>query len=416
MQRLLGFLSVVCLLSTLSNAQTISVTPANVRQVVVPSNRGATFSFAAGAYTFSTNPTGPAADWSSVPGTFVGNGAVFALSTGVSPNSSQELVKFAPGSSVSGFVFTDAQIHCEGGTFSVTGNTFQNTYRGIFVAFNSGHFDNNTINQCAQEGIYGYPGSNCTYSSNVITNTGNDAIHLVGSPDSVTLDGNVIANCGRIGIELQNAFTNLAVTNNYVEIIQPSAPNSFMAYSIATGSGNNITVSNNTGVSSRVGAGACFEIMGTNATISSNLSWGFGQFILNGGQGTTVNSSNNVTYGGVFSANDSTSWKIATLVSAGDTNPPLPVSAMPSPPAAPAVVPAPVGGGNSGSTGSSTNSGTGTGTTPGTPTGTSGNGTSSGGTSGTTGSAGTGTSGTTNPPPAVPPQSHHERSHHHHDD
>ena len=78
--------------------------------------------------------------------------AVFALSSGVSPNNNQELVRFAPGSSISGFVFTDAQIHCEGGTFSVTGNTFQNSYRGIFVAFNSGHFDNNMINHPVRPG------------------------------------------------------------------------------------------------------------------------------------------------------------------------------------------------------------------------------------------------------------------------
>jgi hypothetical protein len=283
---------------------TIQVNPSNAASVIVPANAGSTFSFAPGTYTFTTNPTGPAADWSAVPGTFVGNGAVMQLSGGAATTDKPELIKFAPGSVVGGFVFTCAQIHCEGGRFDVDGNTFQHAYRGIYAAGNSGTYSGNTFADLSQEGIYGYFGSNGTYANNWMSGLGNDGIHSKSNSSGNTIRGNVIVNCPRIPIEVQDAQINLVVDGNWVSCLQPAAASdSWMGLSIATGGGNHISITNNTIVSSRL-KGAAAEIMGDNIALTGNMAWGFGAFILNGAQGSPVKTGGNKVYGGAYSLND----------------------------------------------------------------------------------------------------------------
>jgi hypothetical protein len=317
-------------------AASYNATPKTLAAVVAASAIGDTITLNGAPLVLTTNPNGPALTLPTGRH-YMGNGTTVSLSGGLGDgNYHQELISFAGSGNVTevtGFVFTDAQIHCEGGIFNIHDNTFTNGQRGIFVANNSGHFDSNIFSQLASEAIYGYPGPNCTYNLNSIDQTGNDGIHLfaTGTIDGVSVSGNRITNCHRIGIEAQNALTNLMVANNYVSILQPPAPASFMALSLATGNGKTIAISGNTLVSNR-DAGAAIEIMGTGVTIQANDSWNFSQFILNGSQGP-VTSNGNQVFGGIFAANDSDPWAIGAIISTADQIGPL----AGNPPAVPAT-------------------------------------------------------------------------------
>jgi parallel beta-helix repeat protein len=274
-----------------------------------------------------------------VPTAIQGNtgGATLAWAAGDPGHDGPELATCYGGTTteITGFTVTGCQIHLEGGTFNVHGNTFTNTHRGLWLVQNSGNYSNNTFTNTGQEGIWAYPGSNGTYSNNTCANNGNDGIHLFATShiNSIAVANNVITGCKRIGIEIQNVIQGLTVTSNYVGLSQPAAAgDSWMGLSIAVGNGNDISVAGNTIVSDKR-KGAAVEIMGTNASITNNVSWGYGQFILNGGQGAQVIASGNKVYGGVYVVNDAVPWPIAPLMSPEAVMPPNAI-AMPQPPAA----------------------------------------------------------------------------------
>jgi Right handed beta helix region len=313
----------------------VSVTPQNFQSAIKASNPGDTISFAPGIYTLQTNPTAAAATW---PGgrSYQGNGATLALSGGRDTSGTQAIFQIYGSSAVTeftGFTCTDAPVDFVNGVFNVHGNTFQNTELGVFVSGNSGHIDGNTFAGNIAEGIYGYPGDNGTYNNNTITNATDDAIHLAATPgNNTTLSGNVITGCQRFGMEVQLTGSNISITNNYVSIIEPPPPGSWGAFSITCGDANGVTFTGNTGVSDRTNSGCLVEIMGYNANVSNNVSWGMAEAILNGAQGSSLQASGNTVYGSPLALNDSVPWANVPIVG---SNTLLPLSAMPNPPASP---------------------------------------------------------------------------------
>jgi fibronectin type 3 domain-containing protein len=317
----------------------VTVTPQNFLAAINSSNVGDTISFTPDTYTLTTNSSGPAATFPAGRH-YIGNGSTLQLSTGVSTSNNKELIRVNGNSNVTeftGFTFTDAQLHCEGGVFNVHNNTFTNGYRGIFVTaqYNS-HFDDNTFSHLAQEGIFGYPGNNNTYDNNRFDYVW-EPIHLLANNSGTDISNNVITHPQRIGIELQLGMTNMTVENNWISDWIPFITNgvdNHMAISCATGGaesapfagqGQNITISGNTLLqtgpdqSLNQWAKSAIEIMGsTGITVSNNYTWGWGQGILNGVTGQGLTSSNNVFIGTTSYAPDAVPWPITSRHGSGD--------------------------------------------------------------------------------------------------
>jgi len=298
----------------------VTVTPANFQAAINASSKGDTINFTPGNYVLQTNPSGPAAVWPTGR-QYVGNGAVLSLSGGVGDNAcTKETVKLTGSSATTeftGFVVKDAQIDCQSGSFDVHGNTFQDGVLGIFVSNDSNsNFNNNTFTQLSGGGIYGYPGSNNTYDNNTFDYV-HEPIHLVGACDNTDVSGNVITHATRIGIELQDAMTNLKVENNYMAdwlVNGSQSADWHIGISCATMFGSDITISGNTllqngpGQSDNVGIGwkSGIEIMGdTGVTINNNFCYGWSFMILNGTQSGGFTSDGNVVVGGSLVGTDS---------------------------------------------------------------------------------------------------------------
>ncbi len=299
-------------------AATISVTPANYAAAIAASNVGDTISFAAGSYALATNPTGPAVTWPTGRH-YVGNGAVISLIGGIGDSACrEETIKLVGSSAVTeftGFVVTDAQIDCQTGTFNVHDNTFRNGVLGIFVAGQSGSFNHNVFTQLSGGGIYGYPGNSDTYDNNAFDYVF-EPIHLVSTSNAVDVGGNYITHPTRIGIELQNAMTNLTVKNNWISDWLPNsnaATDNHMAISCATMHGSNITISGNDLIqdgpteNANVGIGwkSAIEIMGdAGVTIANNYCWNWSFMVLNGSGPAGYTSTRNTEIGGALVGTD----------------------------------------------------------------------------------------------------------------
>jgi parallel beta-helix repeat protein len=325
---------------------------------------GAPITFAPGNYTFTTNPTGPAIILPTGR-QYIGNGAVLGLSNGVATDDHQELLALAGSPATTeftGFVCTCAQIHCENGAFYVHNNNFTNGLRGIFIAdARASQFNSNSFSSLTAEGIYGYPGNDNTWDSNTFDNVF-EPIHLVSRCDSNDISGNTITHPTRIGIELQNAMTNLTVENNWISNWLPNrnaATDNHMAISCATMHGSNITISGNTLIqngptqSANVGIGwkSAIEIMGdSGVTIANNYCWNWSFMVLNGSGPNGYASSGNIEVGGALVGTDNVggAYPIGQPQSTGDqlfalndpTAPPIPpMPSTPPPPNAPPATP-----------------------------------------------------------------------------
>ena len=292
----------------------VSVTPQNFIGAINNSSSGDTINFAPGTYTLATNPNGAAATFPTGR-KYVGNGATFALSGGVTPNDNGSLINFNGSSAtteVTGFTFTDGQVACTGGAFNVHNNTFTNGRTGLYVAGQSGHFDHNTFTHLSGFGIYGYPGNNNTFDNNNFDYVW-EPVHLISTGDGIDVSNNVITHASRIGIELQSGMTHLTVNNNWMSDWLPfldsrgldcahghllrhrrqrkrSLPRPGQAHHYQRQRPDSErSVQNN-----NVGAKAAIEIMGDeDINITSNYAWGWDCGVLNGCTGQGVNSSNN---------------------------------------------------------------------------------------------------------------------------
>jgi hypothetical protein len=346
MKRIFNVLTITFLASAICRAATINVTPANVG-IVATSPAGSTFSFAPGTYTLTTNPNGSAVTWPQ--GTYIGGGATFALSGGADTTGNETLIRFASGSDVSGFTFTDAAIICQGGAFNIHGNTFNNMpSNAIFVVGDSNsQYVNNTFTN-GGNGIYGYPGSNNTYSNNKFDNV-SEPIHLASATSAnITVSNNTITRAQRYAIEIQLAATNLTVSGN--SITQWLANGNQGTGTIRTGisiasSGTGISVTNNQIIQDHFPGspvygpcGAGLEIMGdNNITVTGNTFYNWNGPYLNGVRaGATFTIANNTIYGPNNNGSDPMGYALAPIVQTTDKI--LPLAAYPGP--TPAPIPA----------------------------------------------------------------------------
>jgi hypothetical protein len=279
-------------------------------------------------------------------GTNVG-GAVISASGGL-VSSAQGTFVCGGGSGttvITGFTFTGNFISVANSSYNVYNNSFIGSPgNGIFdVAVTNSHFNQNTFSNIGAVGIYGYPGNNNTFDTNTFTHCW-ESIHQVATCDQTDVSGNVILQGCRIGIELQNPMSNLTVENNYLGEWLPEPdpganPGSQLAISIATNQANNVTASGNLIIhnadngSNYSGVGYALEIAGTNVTVTNNVSWGWGTFILNAIAGPSTVSGNKV-YGGSEWAWDGGSGYVAPNDSDGPILPLSALSPLPGPPSA----------------------------------------------------------------------------------
>jgi hypothetical protein len=349
--RVLAALSFIVFCGTLM-ADTISVNPQNVASAIAGSHPGDTLNFAPGTYNLQPRANRPALK---CPGnrTYVGNGAVIALSGGPAANEQSQLVSFGTNSEVSGFTFTDAQVEFGNGSFNVHDNNFMNmpNTMAVFVSNDSNsHFDHNQFQNIGAEGIYGYPGNGNTYDNNAFDQVF-EPIHLVGVCDTNDVSGNVITHATRFGIELQEGMTHLTVENNWMsDWLANGNPSGHIAISCATGGsgtypyagqGENITISGNVLIADadpyyNPWAACAVEIAGSvNINVTNNYSWNFGFLLFNGATGEGVNSSNNTVIGGSLTEQDGAPWPEPAPHGSGNELFGLGASNAPAPPAYP---------------------------------------------------------------------------------
>jgi parallel beta-helix repeat protein len=311
----------------------VTVTPQNFTAVINSTNVGDTFNFAPGTYTLTANSDGAAASWPQ--GTYVGNGAVIGEAGGID-GAGNPLIQFAGGSDVSGFTFTDAPILCQDGAFNIHGNTFSNEQLGIMVVDDTNsQYVNNTFTGGGGGGIYGYPGSNNTYSNNTFDNV-SEPIHLASATcANITVSNNTITRAQRYAIEIQLAATNLTVSNNIISQWlangNQGAETARTGISIAS-SGTGISVTNNQiiqnlapGTPYYVNTGAGLEIMGdNNVTVTGNTFYGWnGPYLTGVRAGATFTIASNTIYGLDNNGGDPMGYALAPIVNPTDRVSPL---------------------------------------------------------------------------------------------
>jgi Right handed beta helix region len=329
----------------------IQVTPtqtqAAIQAAINGSSAGDTITFSAGTYTLAPGGTNGALQFPASR-SYIGTGATLGLTTGVDTTGNQNLVNVAGSTtatptSVTGFTFTDAQVFVANGSFNLHANTFKNIYRGLYVLGASGSFTGNSFTNTSAEGIYGYPASNLSVTGNTFNSTF-EAIHFIAAVDSMNISNNTVLGTRRFAFEIQEAATNLTISDNYIGEFVAFAANANIhcGMSVATGYGVGINITNNTILQTSgdsgnyTGSGPAIEIMGSKVSVENNIAWGWSTFFLNGAQSPNASSGNKI-YGGSFSSPDVVPYTLSPFTSTGDQLLPLSgLSPIPAPPGSPA--------------------------------------------------------------------------------
>jgi hypothetical protein len=294
-------------------------------------------------------------------------GATLSWAAGNPGNDGPELAICNGGTTTefTGFTVTGCDIGFRGGAVRVHGNTFQNSRRGLFIPdVHDSHFNNNTFSHVDEEGMTSYVNgrsglsiaSNNTFDNNTFDYV-LEPIHVWGSASSgLDISNNIITHTIRHGMEIQNAFANVTINNNWISdfVTNPDGQGDHMAISAAIGGmppgggpdlGKNITISGNTALMTAPDRGkhvtCAIEIMGDqNISIANNYVAGWYWGVLNGATGAGANSANNIYICDVEQQPDGVGWGTIAWHSSGDrwyaNNDPN----QPAWPAKPASVPA----------------------------------------------------------------------------